>query len=132
MTTRLIIVGGPQTGKTTLAMRMGKELGLLVRHTDDLIATHDWSGASLAASLWFEAPGPWCVEGVATVRALRKWIATHADGVPADRVLFLDEPWIEMTKGQQAMTKGVATVWAELLPELHRRRVQIATAGRIV
>lgn len=130
MTTRLIIVGGPQTGKTTLARRMGNELGLPVRHTDDLIATHDWSGASLAASLWFDAPGPWCVEGVATARAIRKWLTAHPEGTPADQILLLGGPWVELTKGQQAMTKGVATVWTEILPEIHRRRVQISTGGR--
>ena len=38
---RVCIVGGPRTGKTTLASTMLEPL-----HTDDLIGTLDWSEAS--------------------------------------------------------------------------------------
>src|SRR5882672_2855933 len=53
--TRICITGGPRTGKTTLATDLWEEDDLphgIVRHTDDLIGLHDWSGASQVASEW--------------------------------------------------------------------------------
>ena len=88
--TRIIITGGPRTGKTTLARRLSDEEGLLlcnppvaalpVNHTDDLMSL-GWSEASQAASLWLDAPGPWIVEGVGASRAVAER-ARHHHGVP--------------------------------------------------
>ena len=118
---RTLIIGGPKTGKTTLS----QSYACPVRHTDDLIGKLDWSAASAEVATWFDAPGPWCIEGVAVVRALRKWLATHPDGTPADRILFLTEPKIPVTAGQAAMTKGIDTVWEEIEGDLLLRGVDI-------
>lgn len=127
--TRIVIAGGPKTGKTTLAKSfVFPGVTFTTRHTDNLIHL-GWSEASAAAALWFDEPGPWIVEGVATPRALRKWIAAHPHGKPCDVVHWLEDPHEELTPGQAAMTKGCATVWEEIVDELRARGVEIVVGG---
>lgn len=127
--TRIVITGGPKTGKTTLAMTMPQphdETGpCIVRHTDDLIPL-GWSEASQAAALWFDAPGPWIIEGVAVSRALRKWRDQHpGEPPPVDRVIMLTQPHQPLTPGQQSMTKGVDKVHDEIVGWLESNGVRV-------
>jgi KaiC/GvpD/RAD55 family RecA-like ATPase len=137
--TRIVICGGPRTGKTTLAEHMAfwgvkdsteqtmtSGMGLdRVRHTDDLIAL-GWSEGSAGAALWFALPGPWIIEGVAVSRALRKWREAHpGEPPPVDRVIRLTTPHVALTKGQAAMAKGEATVWVEVEDWLREHGVEI-------
>ena len=117
---RVLIAGGPRTGKSTLA----GTLGLPVRSTDSVIEL-GWSQASAEVAVWLDSAGPWCIEGVAVVRALRKWLRAHATGKPCDRVVMLTAPRVEWTRGQHVMAVGVATVWDNLKPELQARGVVI-------
>lgn len=119
MAKRVAITGGPKTGKTTLAKRMGRAYS-----TDDLIDL-GWSEASEAASRWFDAKGPLLAEGVAVPRALRKWLERNPKGKPIDRLIVLREPKRTLTKGQLTMGKGLQTVLKEIRPELERRGVII-------
>jgi hypothetical protein len=127
--TRIVICGGPRTGKTTLARDLYRgavpgfaDHGLIssdaIHHTDTVmgISGMDWSGASrFVAYEWFTLPGPWIIEGVAVSRALRKWREAHpGEPPPVDRVIRLTTPHVELTRGQAAMDKGEATVWAEI------------------
>lgn len=149
--TRILITGGPRTGKTTLAaqlcdahetcrglacpridgaLRDGKRCGE-PRHTDDLIeqtkhlGKDAWSAASLIASGWLDEPGPWIIEGVAASRALRKWRDQHPEEPPpVDRVIYLSEPHQPLAKGQETMAKGVRTVHDEIEPWLRKHGVQ--------
>ncbi|TXH11826.1 MAG: hypothetical protein E6R03_13975 [Hyphomicrobiaceae bacterium] len=121
---RILITGGPRTGKTVLAVKLSIQSGLQVFHTDDLIDV-GWSEASANAAEWMEQPGPWVIEGVSIPRALRKWLAAHPEGKPADKIIYLSVPRVELSSGQAAMAKGVATVWREVVPELVRRGVEI-------
>lgn len=126
---RFLITGGPRTGKTTRAERLGMEpqhRGPLL-HTDDLIDCFDWSGQSAEVATWFDVAGPWVIEGVAVPRALRKWLAAHANRSlkPADVILYLEKPQVELTPKQAAMGKQVMTVWNEVLPELVQRGVLV-------
>lgn len=119
---RTVICGGPRTGKTTLAASLPGP----IKHTDDLILDHDWSAASEAASSWFDEPGPWLVEGVTAVRALRKWLAAHpGHDKPCDLVIWLYRQHELLTKGQATMAKGCLTVWREIEPELNKRLVRV-------
>lgn len=116
---RLLITGGPKTGKTTLAKQLGAQHNIPVRHTDELVRTHGWSEASDAVRGWLEEPGPWIIEGVAVPRALRKWYAAHGEeGMPADHVVLLDQPKVKRTAAQDSMAKGINTVWEEVAPLL--------------
>lgn len=141
--TRIVILGGPKTGKTTLAEASFEAhdwphdvpdcdgCGTL-RHTDDLIeqckhlGKDAWSEASRIASTWLDEPGPWIIEGVAMARALRKWREAHpGEPPPVDRVIRLTTPHVELSKGQAAMAKGEETVWREIEPWLSEHGVHI-------
>ena len=126
---RIVICGGPRTGKTTLARKLGGEVFVgdpaevrTIRHMDDLIAETCWLGRDgwsaacrTVASEWLPAPGPWIIEGVAMARALRKWREAHPGAAPpVDRVIRLTAPYRELSKGQATMAKGEETVWREI------------------
>jgi adenylate kinase family enzyme len=119
---RIVIGGGPNTGKTTLAAQLAN--GSPSLSTDDLMHL-PWSEASVVASFWYDAPGPWVVEGVAAARALRKWLKRHATGKPCDRVIWLRQPKAPQVGGQVAMAKGCETVWREIAGTLAGRGVEI-------
>ena len=127
---RICITGGPKTGKTTLAAALadqyGDPTGTTVAHTDDLIHL-GWSEASLEASHWLDAPGPWIIEGVAVSRAIRKWISAwdQSSPPPLDKLIILVDPFSELTTGQRTMAKGVATVQSEIEPWLREFGVAI-------
>ncbi len=115
-----VIVGGPKTGKSRLADSLGKT----VRHTDDLIGELDWSELSEHVSHWFDEPGEWVIEGVATVRAIRKWLAREPGPFPAE-IMLLTEAAVPRTPRQEAMAKGVETVWNQIKAELVERDTTI-------
>ena len=118
MKLRVVIAGGPRTGKTTLAA----SLGLPVLHTDDLISL-GWVAAGAAAAKWIDQPGPWIIEGVTAPRALRRWLKRH-EGKPCDLIVFLARAEIPRTRGQEAMAKGCAKIFAEIAPILAERGVR--------
>lgn len=119
---RVVIAGGPNTGKTTLADKIGRPN---TQHTDDLIGTYDWSGVSAhVAESWMAQPGPWVIEGVATVRALRKRMEATADA-PCDVLIWLTVAHESLTPGQDRMSKGCHTVYDEILPQLEARGVTV-------
>lgn len=112
---RIIIVGGPKTGKTTLAKKLGGG-----RSTDEVMHL-GWSEASDEVATWFDAPGPWVIEGVAIPRALRKWRQMHPNKpAPVDRLIRMRMPKQQLDVGQASMAKGVETVLAEVLPWLQK------------
>lgn len=117
---RIAIVGGPRTGKTTSAVRLAQWdawPGCQVLHADSVIHL-GWSEASAEVANWLEEPGGIIVEGVAVPRALRKWLGRDLPGKPVDIVAILTRPFIALTPGQERMAKGVATVLAEIRPDL--------------
>lgn len=125
---RVIIVGGPSTGKSTLA-NYPRDFAAHVRCTDELVGVLEWSEVSAEVALWISEPGPWIIEGVATARALRKWLAA-APGQPLDVVVVLmSHPFVELTKGQAAMAKGVATVWNEIAIDVLARGARVINAA---
>jgi hypothetical protein len=114
---RIAIAGWPRAGKTTLAetfVRRGG--GYVVRHTDDLIGQLGWSEASAEVAHWFDEPGPFIIEGVAVLRALRKWRAAHpGEPPPIDRLYYLPRgQFCELARGQESMGKGCDMVLDEL------------------
>lgn len=122
MSCRVIIGGGPRTGKSTLASLLEDVEPFDVLHTDDLIDL-GWSGASAEAAAWMERPAPWFVEGVATVRALRK--ALDRPGAPCDLLVWLREPRGLLNQDQVTMAKGCETILTGIRSELEARGVRI-------
>jgi broad-specificity NMP kinase len=125
---RILITGGPRTGKTTLA----RSLSPHARSTDDVIHL-GWSEASAEVATWFDRPGPWVIEGVAVPRALRKWLEANPHvkvgekwiHPPCDRIIFLSKPHERLSKGQSSMAAGVLTVWREIAQRLHNLGVAL-------
>lgn len=124
---RIVIAGGPCSGKSTLATKLND--GRYRVHGGEELVGGDWSAGSLQASLWLDEPGPWICENVAMARALRKWLTRNLTRpVPADLIVHLGCQLSERRPGQSAMAKGCQTVWEEIKPELIRRGAQIVEA----
>lgn len=123
--TRTIITGGSRTGKTTLAAQICGSHP--VWHTDSLVEL-PWSEQSNTVACWLQHPGPWIIDGCAATRALRKWLDLADDGVPPCEVIIrCVRPVVERTKGQETLSRGEATIWAQIEIELVARGVQIHT-----
>jgi adenylate kinase family enzyme len=121
---RVLILGVPRAGKTTLAARMCPT-GVSPRSTDALIR-EGWHTASDQAALWLDAPGPWVIEGVAAVRALRKWFRLNPHKRPPfERVIWLGSPRLPLSERQGALALGTASIFGEVLPRLERWRVRV-------
>jgi len=118
--TRTVIVGGPKTGKTTLARKLSPK----AFHTDSVLPS-GWSNTSATVATWFTRADAQVIEGVAAPRALRKWLAANPTGKPCDEIVHLTRPRLARTPGQEAMAKGCETVFNEIAPELRRRGVVI-------
>lgn len=125
MARRVIIIGGPHVGKTILSRKLRDQCGFTnTRHSDDVKHLR-WSESSEFASHWFSEPGDWVIEGVQMARALRKWLRANPD-TPLDAdVVLLDRAYGPLLPGQQAMAKGVATVFKEIQGDLIKRGVRI-------
>lgn len=124
MARKIAIAGVPRAGKSTRAKKIALAVGEL-RSTDALKEVGDWSRESEIAAAMFDEDAAFVMEGMVVPRALRKWLASHPEGRPVDEVLWMGEPKIETTKGQNAMGKGALTVMREILPELKRRGVNV-------
>ncbi len=120
---RVVIAGGPKSGKTTLAEDFSPHGW--VRHTDELIDDYEWSEQSeLVAADWFTEPGPWVIEGTAAIRALRKALAMRPEA-PCDILIWINEPRVERNVGQESMAKSCNTIFEQIKDELKRRGVVI-------
>jgi hypothetical protein len=138
---RIVIGGGPRTGKSWLARQLATETGAPRFCGDPLSVVKEpfggvtylpegipFSGDSGAAQWicdhWFgDMEGPWICEGHVMVRALRRWMVmaendgqAEMDSFPCDRIIVFQEqrPEIELKRGQVSMHKAVMTVWREI------------------
>lgn len=123
MKKRVIVIGGPMAGKSTFAQKSGLPhycTDKASQSRDRYQATTympeqlDWSDQSdFIVSQWFSKPGPWVIEGVAAVRALRKWAAKYPNVLPCDEIIVLNSKQ-SLTEGQLSMAKGVISIWSEI------------------
>lgn len=121
---RILIIGGPKTGKSTMGAAIARKYGVELQSTDSVIDL-GWSAASAEVARWMAKPGPWVIEGVAGARACRKLMAAIPGHKPCDLILVADHPFVALSAGQQAMAKGCATVWNEIRAEVLRRGVKV-------
>ena len=118
---KLIIAGGPRTGKTTLADSMSSSN---VGHTDELIPL-GWSKGSVTVVAWIDNPNLDVIEGVTVLRGLRKWLRLNDAGKPCDKLVYLRGPFEELNRGQAAMTRGCWSVFQQIRPYLQDRGVTV-------
>ncbi len=121
---RVVLVGGPRTGKSIVAAIAGERYGRVVMWADGLIGECAWSELSLRVSMRFDEPGPWIIEGTATVRALRKWLANN-DGQLDAHVIYMPTPVQVQSEGQAAMSKAVNTIYEEIRSDLLKRSLGV-------
>lgn len=131
---RIVIVGGPRCGKSTLAREL-RGAGIPTRCGDPhskvkepepgvsylpegLPISGEDGAAQWVCDNWLVKPGPWCCEGWVMARALRRWLGWPREqrGVPADRIIVFTRhhPDATVTPGQRAMLKAVGTVWGAI------------------
>lgn len=151
---KILITGAVKAGKTTLASKLAMSMvpaekliknqqsteqappvpgdgiiGIPIICTDELIGKMDWSAESEEVAKWFDRPDSFICEGATVVRALRKWLAGHPTGKPADKVIYLLTPHEELTKGQLASCKAQMTIWKQIADELQARGVEVELLG---
>lgn len=114
---RILVTGPPQSGKTTLALQLGRILGVEVRHTDELRDIVSWSAGSERVAGWFNEPGDWIIEGVVIPRAIRKWKKQNPRIVtPWDKLVVFRESRTDparLLKGQLVMSKQITELIGE-------------------
>ncbi len=127
---KVVIIGAPLAGKSTLA----QSFGVPVFCTDTEEQTREkivgvtylppqlnWSAHSqYVAEKWLTMNGDWVIEGVAAVRALRKWAVMHPNTMPCDKIIFLKRK-ANRTQGQMTMEKGIENIWSEV--SLHYKSI---------
>jgi len=124
---RTIIIGGPMSGKSTYASKLGvphyctdpKSLSReVLPNATYLPEGLGWSeGSEFIEREWFTNPGPWVIEGVAVVRALRKFIKNNPGLSPSDQpceeIIFM-HGGKTTSQGQDSMIKSINTIWDEI------------------
>lgn len=127
MSRRIVIIGGPRRGKSTLARKLRTEEAIPTFCGDPLSTVKDpepdvtylpegltWSeGSEYIARNWLTVEGPWVCEGVSMVRALRKALELE---IPISdlEIIRLTEPVCDEKPGQARMAKAVETIWREV------------------
>lgn len=130
----MIIVGAPRSGKSTLAREL-RGLGYRTYCTDPLSLVKDpeqqvtylpegldWSeGSRFVADQWLPLKGQVVIEGVGTVRALRKLLEDGRSHVLNDATIVRLTRQFDcaVTKaGQRSMAKAIDSIWAEISAQL--------------
>lgn len=134
-TMRILIAGGPRTGKTQRANELLADsivpLDTPLRCTDEVITRFDWAGASLEVASWIHDPGPWIIEGTIVLRALRHYLLqTRMTDKPADVLYYGALPMIVLTKNQTRMLDGCNTIWNGIRSELMARGTRVEAIPR--
>ena len=135
---RIVVIGGPRTGKTTYATKLARQLGVHLASTGKrteaeggLVSTDNYIGRGT----WGEVPDhiikdlrgrdSFVLEGTQAARVLRRWMMQSPDEPRIDKVLVFNRAWVKRNPGQEAMAKGVRTVLKELGPMLAKAGVTV-------
>lgn len=133
-TKRYIIIGPPFAGKSTLMQKLMAK-GYPAFCTDSKTQTREvvkgvtylqdgleWSEASqYVADNWLGTAGPWVVEGVAALRAVRKMIRQgNGAALKGAEIIVLSfmhyKDQDNLKEGHFAMNRAFRSMWAEIGP----------------
>lgn len=134
---RVVVLGGPRTGKTTYATKLAKQLGAHLASTgkrteapEGLVSTDNW----MHKSTWADLPDAvikdlkgrdsFVLEGTQAARVLRRWLVREPESVKVDKVLVFGQPWVARTPGQESMAKAVRTIFRDLQPLLQKAGIE--------
>jgi hypothetical protein len=132
---RVIVAGGPETGKSTFSEFAASKLQLQLKAGDDVraeleqegvLAKDLWSAASRRVADWVDDPGKWLLEGVVTPRALDHWMTANPDAAIPATVVWFRDPVKQVTDPYHlTMVKGTQTIWSRVAPRLIQRGARI-------
>lgn len=133
MSRRTLIIGGPFTGKSTMAPLIAALDDAKIYCSDPRSKARDpqpnvtylpeglpWGGdggaADYVAKAWLPMPGPWVLEGHAMARALARWLraARKDEMYPCDRIIVLASPYVSAPGYRQVhwnMHRAVMAEW---------------------
>lgn len=122
--TKILILGVPRAGKSTLAEELQTKLDIPLVHIDQWVKDMPWSFVSDKVAEKLDTEGPWIMEGVAGIRGLRKWLLLH-QGKPDCYIVWLSEPKVKLTAGQDNMRSGTLTIFKGVKETLDFRGITI-------
>jgi adenylate kinase family enzyme len=124
---KVVIIGVPRSGKTTLAAAQEEYKSDTLIHTDSLLGCEEleWSQRSQRIADWMDAYDDYIIEGCDAVRGLRKYMAAYPDEKPCDVVIWMGIPRDKINNKQTAFGKGCYKIFNELLPRLNELEVQV-------
>ncbi len=114
---KVLIIGHPRSGKTTLANKMAAEYwyanhdAITVYSTDDLIDKYEWSVFSDKVADLLQQPGPWVIEGCSAVRGLRKYL--KAEHKVDFEIVWLNSPHVPLVGKQIGFAASLTSIYNE-------------------
>src|SRR5690348_5008412 len=124
---KVCIIGGPRSGKSTLANSYGAPVFCadpinlvkdVLKGVTYLPEGINWDSQShYICKNWFSMEGDWVIEGVGVVRALRKWIKYYSNKPPCYNIVYIMDQHPKaghLLVGQESMRSGIETVWSEI------------------
>ncbi len=134
---RIVVIGGPRTGKTTYATKLAKQLGCHLGSTgkrteqeeglvstDNYMKRADWKTLPDVILKDLKPRESWVLEGTQAARVLRRALREDPS-FRVDKVLVFGRPWVARNPGQEAMAKGVRTILADMMPLLEKAGIEV-------
>lgn len=119
---RVVICGGPKTGKTTLGTKMSEDLRIPLVSTDGYI-NYPWEDVPDEIIRVLESLDEFVLEGVQAARVLRRWYKREDPRI--DKVYWLERPFVQLSDRQKSMGKGISTVFKDVRPHLNASGVKV-------
>lgn len=121
---KIVIAGGPRTGKSSFARKLNEKLNIPIISTDNYIAC-GWSEAPHKIIEDIIDLPDYILEGVNSGRTIRKLVEKDIK-LEFDKVYYLEQPMVEYDKkGQAALNKGCKTVWLDVIPSLDDAGIEV-------
>ncbi len=110
---RIVVIGGPRTGKTTYATKLARQVGAHLASTgkrteneaglvstDNYMRRANWKTLPDVVIKDLRGRENWVLEGTQAARVLRRWLRESPDEVKVDKVLVFNRAWVPRNPGQ--------------------------------